>query len=193
MDENLIPNNEDRKKVQYLLGSYGAPAFVRRGRQVEEAYETLLAALRLEREKLLAMVRLRIGQAFALAGDPERLRPLLREPEQLDLLVELHRELHPTLRVAVEPTSSLRILRQGLRDLIDSLERFDRRWNAHLVGVDLIPINKLREGYNRHYVVEKECVVGSARLAREGFVRLPPLTVADLRREFPALAIPDLR
>ena len=104
----------------------------------------------------------------------------------------------PVLRVMNEgdpltPTSSRRVLRQTLDDLILSMERFNRRWAEYLAGVDLDEINQLRDGYNRFYVLEKECVVRSAHVARQRFLPLPPLTLADLAGLFPPLPVPQVR
>jgi hypothetical protein len=46
-------------------------------------------------------------------------------------------------------------------------------------------VNRLRAGYNQYYVLEKECMVRSANIAREGFRPLPPATTADLLALFP--------
>jgi hypothetical protein len=54
-------------------------------------------------------------------------------------------------------------------------------------------VNGLREGYNRYYLLEKECALRSPRLARQGFVRLPAVTVDDLAAQLPPLPVPQLR
>ena len=59
-----------------------------------------------------------------------------------------------------------------------------------LDGQDFTALNELREGYNRFYVLEKECVVRSLALARVGFVPLPPMTLAELTRLLPPLYVP---
>ena len=67
---------------------------------------------------------------------------------------------------------------------------FNRRWRQFLDAVDLRPINELRDGYNRYYVLEKEFAVRSARVARHGFVPLAPLTAAALFELLPLLPVP---
>jgi hypothetical protein len=74
-----------------------------------------------------------------------------------------------------------------LAELRESLELFNRRWDAFLPTLDLRHVNELRDGYNRYFVLEKECAVRSARVAREGFVPLSPLTVQELFRHLPLL------
>ncbi len=81
---------------------------------------------------------------------------------------------------------------RALRELNESLESFNRRWRAFLEGVNLAHVNELREGYNRYYVLEKECALRSPFLARQGFVRMPPATVADIAALLPPLPIPRL-
>jgi len=95
--------------------------------------------------------------------------------------------------VAIEPTSSSRTLYRALRELTESIERFNRRWRELLQKVDLTKVNELREGYNRYYVLEKECALRSPRLARQGYSPLPPVTVEELRALLPPLAVPELR
>ena len=59
--------------------------------------------------------------------------------------------------------------------------------------MDLGPVNEVREGYNRYYLLEKECALRSPLLARQGFVRLNPLTVDDLAALLPPLPVPQLK
>src|SRR5687768_1151245 len=135
---------------------YGAPAYVRRARNVETAYDLLLERCRHQREEWLPMVRIRLGTLHALAGGWERLRRFVAN-EDTERLRELYDELSPQLRVPVEPTTSSRLIRNALAELCDSLELFNRRWSAYLATMDLKEINELRDGYNRYYVLEKEC------------------------------------
>jgi hypothetical protein len=133
------------------------------------------------------MVRLRLGTLHALAGDWLRLRPHLANDEHLAILQELHSELQPRLQIPVAATHSPTRLRRALVDLQASLARFNRLWQKAVQTIDLGAINDIRDGYNRNFLVEKECAVGSARLARLGFQRLAPITHADLIQLFPPL------
>jgi hypothetical protein len=171
---------------------FDGPAYVRRGRQVEHAFEELLNRGRQQRDEWLPMVRLRLALLHALAGDWERVRPLLADRDRLGELQRLHAELQPRLRGQVEPTSSLQALRQALRELLESIDYFNRRWLAFVPKLDLTPINALREGYNRYYVLEKEIALRSPRVARQGFVRLEPLTIEDVLASLPPLPAPEL-
>src|SRR5262245_37193932 len=114
-----------------VMGQYDAPAYVRRARRVQAAYDTLMARCWSQREAWLAMVRLRVGVVAALAGGWETLRPHLAEAE-LRLVEGLHAQLRPKLRAPLTPTRSAWALRRALHELCDSLERFNHRWRAFL-------------------------------------------------------------
>src|SRR5262249_848372 len=127
MDDVPIAGHEENKLFKQFLGQYGPPAFMRRARRVEEAYAALIAACETKRHELLEFVRLHLGTLYALAGDWNALRSVLRDDAQLAALQSLHEELSPRLRVSITPTASQRALRNALDDLIESLERFNRR------------------------------------------------------------------
>jgi len=78
-----------------------------------------------------------------------------------------------------------------LDDLIQSVERFNRRWSKYLNELELDSINQMRRDYNRFYLLEKECALFSSRVASDGFVPLKSLTTADLLAEFPLISIPS--
>ncbi len=176
-----------------VVGRHGEPAYVRRGRAVEHALADLLDYCRGRRDELLRMVRTRLGLLFAQAGEWAALAPLVRDAGQLQLLEELHARLAPRLRVAVAPTGSRRALARTLRELAESIERFNRRWLEFLPSVDLARVNEVRENYNRYYVLEKECATRSASVARQGYRPLAPFTHADLADRLPPLPVPQLR
>jgi hypothetical protein len=194
MDEIGVAGRDDEYALfRQLAAQYGPPAYVRRAVDVEAAFEDLLDRCRCQRDEWLAMVRIRLATVRDLAGKWESLRPLLADDEQLALLRGLDAELGPRLTVPVQPSSSVRVLRRALSELAESVERFNRRWRAYLAKVDVSQVNALRDGYNRYYLVEKECAMRSARLARQGFRRLEPLTVGDLLALLPLLPVGNLR
>jgi hypothetical protein len=100
---------------------------------------------------------------------------------------ELRRECGVTER---ETMKSGRGKRTALRQLRASVARFNRRWATFVDRFDLAEVNRLREGYNRYYVLEKECAVGSLRLVGTTFRRLEPMTRDELHRLFPPLPMP---
>jgi hypothetical protein len=191
-DQTPFSRDDAHEIFKQFASHYDAPAYVRRARQVEDALEQLLARCRAQRDEWLHMVRLRLGQLHMLAGDWGALRPWLASDTQVEVLERLHRDLAPQPRLRVEATRSERALRGTLRDLVQSIDRFNRRWEAFLPTVDLAPINTLRDGYNRYYLLEKECAIRSPRLARQGFRGLEPLTTADLAGLVPVLPMPKL-
>jgi hypothetical protein len=128
----------------------------------------------------------------ALAPDWHRLAPLLAEG-QLGLLQRFELVLGSGTPSLPAAATSRRVLRRALHELAESIEYFNKRWSAFLQGFDLGPLNALRDGYNRYYLLEKECAIGSARIARQGFVVLPPLAVDDLKKCFPLLPVPRLK
>jgi hypothetical protein len=93
-------------ELQQLLSQYDGPAYVRRGRRVQEAFDQLRARCQAQRDEWLEMVCIRLATLYALAGDSTALDSLLPDVEQRDVLRRLHMELQPQLRAAVEPTTS---------------------------------------------------------------------------------------
>jgi hypothetical protein len=192
MDEFPVLGPDTDREQRELMASIDAPAYIRRARRVQQAYDDLVAHCRRQRDEWLAIVRIRLGQLFALAGDWSVLRPHVHEGAELEELRRLHEELKPKLRATVTPTMAAAPLKRAMRQLVGSMERFNQRWQRYLLKIDLGDINDLREGYNRHYVFEKECAIRSAAVARQGFRPLEPLTLADLTAALPLLPMPTV-
>lgn len=192
METVPLGSDADRHEENQLLTLFDAPAYVRRARGVESAFEDLLASCRKQREEWLTMPRLRLGQLHALAGGWQALRPLLAGEEQQNVLEHLHETLAPSLRLPPAATTSMRTLRGALRELIGSLERFNARWGSYLDKVDLDRVNELRQGYNRYYVLEKACALRSDVLARFNFQPMPVLDRVELTTRLPFLPVPRL-
>lgn len=192
-DQQGLGSQDERQIFQRMTSYFDGPAFIRRIKRVEEAYRVLLEFLQNRRAENLEMARLRVGQLVALAGDIEALRLLLVSESDLRLVRELHQELQPKLRLPLEPTRSERTLRGAIGELNESIEAFNRRWRKLIEELDLTFLNNLREGYNRHYLLEKECALGSSPVARLGFQRLEPLTPAHLFEKFPLLEVLQVR
>lgn len=180
----------DRRQENEIARLFDAPAYIRRARAVEQALEALLVRGRSQRDEWLAMPRLRLGQLRARAGDWSALVSHLADHAALDTLRWLEEHLTPRLRVPLAATTSPRVLRAALDELIDALELFNARWRRWLDGADLIAVNQLREGYNRYYVLEKSCALRSDRIARQGFQPLPPLDREELQQHLPLLPVP---
>lgn len=186
MEDILIPTRND-PQFQYVVAQFGGPAFMRRAQRAENALADLLQHLRDARHELLAMVRLRLGQLHALAGGWGQLARFVAA-ESLTELRRLFDELNPHLRVPIEPATNAGTIRAALADLQESINRFNGRWREMLATTDLSEVNRRRDEYNRWYVLEKECFVGSAKIARQGFRQLEMVTVAELQGWLPELS-----
>ena len=172
-----------------VAAQYDAPAYVRRAKAVETAYEELLDRCGRLRAAWLAGVRLHLGSLRGGAGSWAALRPILADDEQIDVIERLHAEAGDPQNEMTGPTTE-RGLRRALGRLAASVERFNRRWLAFIAELDLSEINRLRDGYNRYYLLEKECAVGPARLLPQTFRRLGPVTAGEVLDRLPPLPVP---
>jgi hypothetical protein len=184
---NSIPNKEQVLST-HVLATFDIPAFMKRAKRVERVYEELMLAVSRQRDKQLVPVRDALAEVVRWAGSFAAAAAQLLQPESLDVLVA-------EVRLPVGPegaSASVWRIRRALDGLADLVARFNVLWAAHLGTIDLVEINTLRDGYNRYYVIEKECVVHSREIALAGFTPLPPLKVADLEVAFPLLPVPQL-
>lgn len=173
-------------ETRQLLGMFGLPAFARRGQELESALSRLHARCRQQRAERLEMVHLRLRQWAAAVEGPEAWRGVFRAP--LDPLWELADAPLPVWGRAV---LSRRRRRGVARDLIASVERFNRRWDDYLAAIQFDAINTLVDHYNRYYLLEKECVLRSTRLAARLYTPRTSLSVAILLERYPLLPIPQ--
>jgi hypothetical protein len=148
----------------------------------------LLLTLRRRRDKELAAVREALVTVLRRAGSVDAAALQVTDPAALAHLVT---EAKPLTGPSGQP-SGVWWIRWALDSLGDAVVRFNFLWAGLLQDIDLTHLNALRDGYNRYYVIEKECVVRSRDIALAGFKPLPPLTPADLAREFPPLPVPRL-
>jgi hypothetical protein len=175
-------------EVKEMMGLFDVPAFARRGQDLEITLRLLDERCRKARVKLLDMVQLRLRQwSHAVTGPDAWSTVFTRSIEPLW-----------PLAAAEQPTwaafpASMRRQRVIAGDLIAAVLRFNRRWERFLEQLNLEPANTVIDQYNRYYVLEKECVMGSARLAARHFQPVPMLTTSTLRNDHPALPVPELR
>lgn len=177
----------DEAELNQLLGLFDAPAFARRGHDLEYALTRLHGRLVRERAGMIDMVRVRLRQWAALASGPGDWQGVFTGP--VDALYDLAGAEPPAWGLL---PAAARRRRAAARDLVASVERFNRRWSHFLDALRLDPVNRQIEHYNRYYVLEKECVVGSARLAARHFVPKPHLTRDVLLADHPPLPVPEL-
>jgi len=184
---------DEQRLFQQVVAGFDAPAFLRRARRVEEAWNGLLDRCRSKRQHLLEMPRQRLARFIKLVELGSPVSAGICPAKELSYLQELHREWQPRLRSGVRPAKTAAEIHHALSDLVRSFERFNRRWMEFVNELDLTHVNELRDGYNRFYVLEKECALFSARLAREGFVPLPRLGLNDVLDVFPLLKVAGIR
>lgn len=182
-----VEGNEVRK----ILAQFDAPAFVRRARGVKVADDLLHARLTGQREEWLVMPRTRLAQLHARLQGFGPLTQVGCPYALVTRLEELYCEWQPQLRSRVAPVRTVAETLPHWRRLGESFALFNRRWQAYVAKFNLVEINRIRDEYNKYYVVEKECATGSAVLARRGFVTLKLLTAESLLESYPLL--PDLR
>jgi hypothetical protein len=182
-DDEAAPSlNSAEVEMRAVLGLFDVPAFARRGQDLEYALSRLHQRLAQERDSRLDMVRVRLRQWAAVAIGFEDWPDVFARP--IAPLWVLSGAEEPAWASQLAP---LRRRRAAARDLAASVDRFNRRWTAFLDGLPLDSLNGRIEQYNRYYVLEKECVLGSARLAARHFVPRPRVTVKALLADFPLL------
>ncbi len=179
MDEGVFDTTEltaTDPEMRQLLGLFDVPAFARRGHEMEFTLACLRERLVRERLAMLEMVRTRLRQWCKLATSSEDGR------EAFNLAVaEWLCEVEPNPPTWACLPGSHRQRAAAAKDLLASVERFNRRWSRFLDELNLDRFNAMIDGYNRYYVLEKECVFGSARLAARHFRPQPRLTAESLR------------
>jgi hypothetical protein len=184
-----MQGDEETQLFQRMTQAFDAPAFIRRARNVEGAWQAVLERCRKQRRSLAEMPAMLLARLFALAGSWERLTAFCSQ-EFLAELRKLHAEWSPQLKLPVSPARQDGQIRRALAELAASLDRFNSQWTKFVGELDLGSVNELREAYNRYYVLEKECATRSPRTARASFTPLAPLTIDDVLREFPRVKAP---
>lgn len=182
------PTFRDEADLNELMGLFDAPAFARRGQDVEYVLRTLHARCRTKRDELLEMVHVRLRQWAGASTGPD---------DGADVLHGSIESLWPMSGAAAPQwagaPASTRRRRAIVGDLVASVERFNARWRRFLEELDFTTVNAMIADYNEFYLLEKECALGSARLARVGFRPLEPVSVESLLVDHPALPVPESR
>src|SRR5438045_1758062 len=113
---------DDNQLLLQLVAQYGAPAYIRRARNVEAAYDLLLERCRRQRAEWLAGVRLHLGGLRGLAGDDWAALRSVADPAVLD---RLQAEAQADARPPAGPPTPAR-LRRALAAVRASVGRFNR-------------------------------------------------------------------
>jgi hypothetical protein len=174
-------------EMNELLGMFDVPAYVRRGQDLEYTLGRVHARCQRERDGMLEMVRVRLKQWSSAASGPEAWSAVFAA--SIAPLWPLTAAEAPAW---AERPAPLRRQRTIARDLLASVTRFNRRWAEFLEKLDLTHANRLIDDYNRYYLLEKECSLGSARLAARHYSPKARLTVESLLVDHPALPLPEL-
>jgi hypothetical protein len=173
-------------EIRELMGMFDVPSFARRGHALEFTLARFHDRCRATRAEMLDMVRMRLKQWTQTVNGPDAWREYFKAP--ISELWALSQADAPTWSDSYRPIRQ----RHGLaKDLIASIIRFNARWTRHLNELELAPINAMIQQYNQFYILEKECVVGSARLAAR-FFRPEPLVSTELLLQIhPILPVPE--
>ncbi len=186
-EDSISPALNVETEIKELLGHFDAPAFARRGQDLEHALARLHDRCARQRDAMLDMVRVRLRQWSSAVTGPEGWTSGFDAP--IESLWALAGAGSPAWADRPAP---IRRRRAIARDLVASLNRFNRRWTGYLDGLDLEAINRTIDLYNRYYLLEKECSLGSARLAARHFVAQARVTREDLLDAHPTLPVPGL-
>lgn len=180
-----------------LLAEQGEePAFVRRSRGLEATLEGLRRECQNQRRVMLHGPRLHLRMiSGTLDGQWQRVGEFLKNPAQWQVFEKLMEDWNQD---SPQPKWSgvgqiHQIGTRSMREFYQSVERFNAMWTRFLQGFDLDPINRVIDGYNQHYVLEKSCAFGSESLAQKGFEPREPITIETLFNDFPTIELPELK
>jgi len=174
-------------EIRELMGMFDTPSFARRGHSMEYSLARLHDRCRSQRSSMLDMVRMRLKQWTQVSTGPDDWRDVFAGP--ISELWTLSQADAPSWS---QSSQSTRRRRAVARDLVASVTRFNDRWLSHLNQLNLEPINVMIREYNQFYLLEKECVLGSTRLASRFFRPEVEVTVEFLIQSHPPLPVPQL-
>ena len=172
-DETLSTLSGDiETEIKEMMGLFDAPAFARRGLELEE----MLRRARTSgagRRAPSGSTWSGSGCGSGRASRPGRTTGPPSSPPRSSRSGRSREAEPPQWAAASAPRHRQLAV---ARDLIAAVERFNRRWIEFLERLNLGPANVVIDHYNRYYVLEKECVMGSGRLAARFFTPIPLLT-----------------
>lgn len=180
-------NADIETEVKELMGLFDLPAFARRGQDLEIILRRLHDRCRRTRGEMLDMVHLRLRQWSRAVDGPTAWSGVF--VRSIEPMWPLSGAEEPAWADSLAPIRRRRLI---ATDLKSAVLRFNRRWTQFLERLNLEPANAVISQYNRYYVLEKECVMGSPRLAARHFTPVPQLTTAMLANDHPTLPVPDL-
>lgn len=183
-DESGALGCRSEAEIRELMGMFDVPSFARRGQALEFTLGRLHDRCRARRLELLDMVRMRLKQWARAADGPDAWRGVFAAP--IDGLWTLSQADPPAW---TESLQSVRRRRAIAADLAAAVARFNARWNRYIHDLEINSINLMIQQYNQFYVLEKECVLGSARLAARFFRPEPLISPERLLEMHPLLPV----
>ena len=179
-------NADIETEVKELMGLFDLPAFARRGQDLEITLRrcTTAAARRAASCSTWSSFGSASGRAPSTGPTPGRRVFTGRSSRS-------GRSPRPSRRSGPSSPAPIRRQRIIARDLIAAVLRFNRRWTQFLDRLNLEPANPVIDQYNRYYVLEKECVMGSARLAARHFINRAALTTRCCLTTIPRCPFPS--
>lgn len=189
-DDNATGVQENfSREFQTLLGLFDTPAYVKRALAMQAALASFERQCQSRRYEWQEGVRMRLRSWNAASA----LKPAFAGSLGARIIEQI-RELNEQL-LADEPATSSwakpMSASAAWKDLLESVERFNQRWSKFAEAIDASHVNRLIDGYNRHYVIEKEFAIRSSILAQRGFQPLAMVTPIWILDRFPLL--PSLR
>jgi hypothetical protein len=179
--------------LKMLMEQGEEPSFLRRAREVQDAWDGLLKRCQSRHDETLRLPRMHLGNlSRQVNGDWSRLAAYLADENQVSLFAKLHEAWKPRLPAVIKSPSPWSSTRSSLLGFADSVDRFNRVWNKFLVNVDLSEVNRLRSNFNQYYPIEKAAAFDSEAIERLGFEPLDLATVEHLHASFPPLEVPTL-
>jgi hypothetical protein len=190
-DGGTTPLGEVPSDERMLLGLGDRPAYLRRGMSVEDAEVRVVRKCEIARDEMLYAVRLRLRFWNRLLHDRPRIRARVSEAASesaADIGAKVFGPGEPSVSVA--PPGWSIFAGRHWRAFVTAVEEFNANWRRYLETMPLDDLYRVIDGYNRFYVLEKECAVRSARTALRGFVAKQKPTWKDFLERFPLLPIP---
>jgi len=160
---------------------------------VDDAETRVVKKCEADRHQMLYAVRLRLRLWNRLLKD----RPRLRETVSL-AAKEYAAQIGEAVfgldepRVSIAPAGWSIFATKHWRAFVKAIEEFNVDWQRYLETLSLDDLHRTIDGYNRYYVLEKECAVRSVRTALRGFVPKRKPTWMDFLERFPPLPTPPI-
>lgn len=166
-----------------LRGACGAPAYVRRARNLEAAECDLhgrLVRLWFERARSIACDVKNLCARFA---DDAAVAEYIGNTRRAAAFAEVAALVrgHPEYEAIPVDRSLLSAGPAGrLRSIVAGVRSFNAHWPRAVEGIDLDPINEQIDEFNRWYPLERECAMKYAFHALDNFRPRMRITHADL-------------